>query len=320
MSNRVNEQEALDFLKTHDNYIIFTHNSPDGDTVGSAIGLVIALRFLGKSAWAFNREGVPERLSFLCPEAYFVPTLSEDLEECTLLSVDVASPKMLSAPEAGYAFALSIDHHQINTIGCERLYLCDTYIAAGEIVCELAEKLGVPMTEELALPLYTAISSDSGGFRYQATRPETMYAAGRLMATGIDFARINRLLFENKTSTQIAMEALAYKKLEYFFDGRFALVTVTAEEMEAIGASDGDTEVLNQIPRQVCGVQASAVIKPKGEWIKCSLRSNEDIDVAQLAKAWNGGGHFHAAGFSMKNVTVEQVKSLLLGEIKGLLL
>ncbi len=320
MSNRVSEQAALDFLRTQDHYIIFTHNAPDGDTVGSAIALVAALRFLGKSAWAYNREGVPDRLSFLCPEAYFLAELPRDFAKYTLISVDVASPKMLSMPEAGFVFALAIDHHQINTIGCERLYLCDSYIAAGEIVYELIKKLDVPMTAELALPLYAAISSDSGGFRYQATRPETMYAAGELMATGIDFARINRLLFENKTPTQISLEKLAYQKLAFFFDGRFALVTVTAEEMASIGATDGDTEVLNQIPRQVSGVQVSAVIKPKGEWIKCSLRSNEDIDVASLAKAWNGGGHFHAAGFSMKNVTVEQVKNLLLGEIEGLLL
>ncbi len=320
MSKRVNEGEALAFLVTQDNYIIFTHNSPDGDTVGSAIGLVIALRHLGKRAWAYNREGVPDRLSFLCPEAYFITSLPEDLASHTLISVDVASPKMLSMPEAGFTFALSIDHHQVNTIGCERLYLCDTYIAAGEIVYELVEKMGVPMTAELALPLYAAISSDSGGFRYQATRPETMYAAGKLMATGIDFARINRLLFENKTPTQIAMEALAYGKLELFFGGRMALVSVTAEEMEAIGASDGDTEVLNQIPRQVSGVQVSAVIKPKGDWIKCSLRSNEDIDVAKLAKTWNGGGHYHAAGFSMTGTTVEKVKALLLEQVEGLLL
>ena len=320
MNKRVNEGEAIAFLGTHDNYIIFTHNSPDGDTVGSAIALVIALRHMGKTAWAYSREGVPERLSFLCPETYFVSSLPEKLTGYTLVSVDVASPKMLSFPEAEYIFDLSIDHHQVNTVYCERLYLCDNYIAAGEIVYELVGKMGTPMTAELALPLYTAISSDSGGFRYQATRPETMYAAGKLMATGIDFARINRLLFENKTPTQITMEALAYQKLEYFFGGRFALVTVTEEEMNAIGASDGDTEVLNQIPRQVSGVQASAVIKPKGEWIKCSLRSNEDIDVAALAKVWNGGGHYHAAGFSMKNATVEQVKNLLLGEVEGLLL
>lgn len=319
MSMRIHESEAAAFFTERDNFFIFTHNSPDADTVGSAIALVIALRGMGKRAAAFNREGVPERLAFLHPERYFVTELP-DSGEATLVSVDVASPKMLSMPEAAYTFALSIDHHEVNTIGCERLYLQDRYVAAGEIIYELLHAMGVAITAETALPLYAAISSDSGGFRYQATRPETMRAAAELIATGIDFARINRLLFENKSQTQIAVERLGYEKLTLHFGGRFALVTVTDGELKNVNAADGDTEVLNQIPRQIAGVQASAVIKPKGEWIKCSLRSNEDINVAALAKAWNGGGHYHAAGFSMKNVTAEQVEKLLLGEIEGLLL
>lgn len=318
MSIRIPESEAVRFLKEHDNFLIFTHNSPDADTIGSAIALVIALRSMGKTASAFNREGVPERLSFLHPEAYFVKELPET-DCCTLLSVDVASPKMLSLPESAFTFALSIDHHEVNTIGCERLYLCDSYPAAGEIVYELLHALGIAITAETALPLYAAISSDSGGFRYQATRPETMRAAAELIATGIDFARINRLLFENKTPSQIAVEKLGYEKLELHFGGRFALVAVTDEELAKANATEGDTECLNQIPRQIAGVELSAVIKPKGEFIKCSLRSNEEINVAALAQTWNGGGHFHAAGFSVKNSTAEDVKAMLLREAERVL-
>lgn len=319
MSNKITEQEAVAFLKERDNFLIFTHNSADADTVGSAIALVIALRKLGKTAAAFNREGVPERLSFLNPEQYFTE-MPDDLSDYTLVSADVASPKMLSMPESAYTFALSIDHHEVNTIGCERLYLCADYIAAGEIIYGLIGTLGVALTQEIALPLYAAISSDSGGFRYQATRPATMRTAAELMETGIDHARINRLLFESKTPSEIAVERLGYQKLELLFGGRFALVAVTAQDLQSVGASDSDTEVLNLIPRQIAGVQASAVIKPKGDILKCSLRSNEDINVAALAQKWNGGGHYHAAGFSMKDVTVSHMKELLLGEIEGILL
>ncbi len=319
MSNKITKQEAVAFLTERDNFLIFTHNSADADTVGSAIALVIALRTLGKKAVAFNREGIPARLAFLKPEDYFVSDLP-DTAEHTLVSVDVASPKMLSMPESAYTFALSIDHHEINTIGCERLFVCEDYIAAGEIIHEIIGALGVELTQETALPLYAAICSDSGGFRYQATRPETMRTAASLMETGIDHARINRLLFESKTPVEIAVERLGYQKLSMHFDNRFAMVAVTAEELRSVGASDSDTEVLNQIPRQIAGVQASAVIRPKGDIIKCSLRSNEDINVAALAQTWNGGGHFHAAGFSMKNVTTEQMQKLLLDKIGDLLL
>ena len=319
MSNRIPESEALRFLKEQDNFLIYTHNSPDGDTVGSAMALVMGLRSLGKRAIACNREGVPQRLAFLPYSAYFTD-YPADVSGYTLVSVDVASPKMLSLPEAGYTFALSIDHHKVNTIGCERLYLRDDYIAAGEIIFELLRGLGVELSAELALPLYTAICSDSGGFRYQATRPETMHYAAELMATGIDFSRVCRLLFESKTPSQIAAEKLGYQKLELHFGGRFAMVAVTEEELRCAGSAEEDTEVLNDIPRRIAGVQMSAVIKPKGNLVKCSFRSGEDIDVAALSQTQNGGGHFHAAGFSKENATVAQVRELVLSMVEGVLL
>ncbi len=319
MSNKIDKQEAVAFLTERDNFLIFTHNSPDADTVGSAIALVIALRSLGKSAVAFNREGVPARLAFLHAERYFAEEIG-DVSDYTLVSVDVASPKVLSAPEADYTFALSIDHHKVNTVSCERLYVCDDYIAAGEIICELLGELGIALTKELALPLYAAICSDSGGFRYQATRPQTMRTAASLMETGIDHALICRLLFESKTPSEIAVERLGYQKLELHFGGRFALIAVTAEELQAIGATEGETEGLNGITRQIAGVQFSAVIKPKGALIKGSLRSNEDIDVASVAQLWGGGGHYHAAGFSVADSTVGAVREMLLREAERVLL
>ena len=98
MSNRIPEEEVLSFFKERDDFLIFTHNSPDGDTVGSAMALVMGLRSLGKRAVAYNREGVPERLAFLPFGAYFLEEVT-DVTGYTLVSVDVASPKMLSLPE-----------------------------------------------------------------------------------------------------------------------------------------------------------------------------------------------------------------------------
>jgi len=98
------------------------------------------------------------------------------------------------------------------------------------------------------------------------------------------------------------------------------LVAVTEEELRLAGATEEDTEVLNLIPRQIAGVQLSAVIKPKGNFIKCSFRSNEDIDVAALAQTQNGGGHYHAAGFPMEHATVEAVRELVLSMAEGAVL
>lgn len=319
MSIRINEAEAAAFFREHNRFLIFTHNTPDADTIGSACALVRGLRKLGKQADAFNREGVPARLAFLQPETLFLPELP-DPEGRTLVSVDVASPRVLSGPEASYTFALAIDHHEISTVPCEKLYLEEHFPAAGEMVFVLLKELGVLPDTEIAAALYAAISSDSGGFRFSSTRPDTMRIAAELMETGIDFAKINRLLFDSKRPVEVAVERLGYERLELHFDGRFALVAVTQEDLSEAGASDQDCEQLKHLPRQIAGVQVSAVIRPNGTEIKCSLRSNEEINVASLAAEFGGGGHFHAAGFSVQGGTVDAVKQTLLEKIKGLLL
>lgn len=318
MSRQILESEAVAFFKERDRFLIFTHNSPDADTIGSACALVIALCACGKQAYAYNSEEIPQRLSFLQPEKYFVRTLPPT-DAYTLLSVDVASPAVLSEQDAAHRFALSIDHHAINSVLCERLLLHADYAAAGEIVYELIKEMGVPLTKEIATCLYAAISSDSGGFRYPSTRPETMQTAAALMQTGIDFAEINRRLFACKTPAQIAVEKLAYEKLDILFDGKFALVTVTADELAATGASDADTGSLNELPRQVNGTLASAVIKPKGSLIKCSLRSDGQVDVSRIAAKFQGGGHMCAAGFSVKNGDIDAVRQALLETMQEVL-
>lgn len=319
MSIRINEAETAAFFRERDRFLIFTHNTADADTIGSACALVRALRKLGKQADAFNREGVPERLAFLQTDTVFLPELP-DLNGRTLVSVDVASPRVLSEPEASFTFALAIDHHEISTLKCERLYLRDQFPAAGEMVYLILKELGVAPDREIATALYAAISSDSGGFRFSSTRPDTMRNAAELMETGIDFARINRLLFDSKTPAEVAIERLGYEKLELHFGGRFAVVAVTQEDLQSAGASDQDCEQLKHLPRQIAGVQASAVIRPKQDEIKCSLRSNEEINVAALASEFGGGGHFHAAGYSVTGSTVEAVKQVLLEKMEGLLL
>lgn len=319
MSIRINEAEAAAFFREHDRFLIFTHNTPDADTIGSACALVRGLRKLGKQADAFNREGVPARLAFLQPETLFLPELP-DPEGRTLVSVDVASPRVLSGPEASFTFALAIDHHEISTVPCEQLYLEEHFPAAGEMVFVLLKELGVSPDTEIATALYAAISSDSGGFRFSSTRPDTMRIAAELMETGIDFAKINRLLFDSKRPVEVAVERLGYERLELYFGGRFALVAVTQEDLSEANASDQDCEQLKHLPRQIAGVQVSAVIRPKGTEIKCSLRSNEEINVASLAAEFGGGGHFHASGFSVQGGTVNAVKQALLEKIEGLLL
>lgn len=290
-------KEAAAFLAEHDNYLIYTHASPDADTIGSGAALVSILRSCGKKAFAVCPEVIPAKLSFIPVDGIFIP-LPEDISGFTAISVDVAGPKMLTGISIP-RFELSIDHHRINSIDCSLLCDMRSFAATGEIICSIARELGVRLTKELALPLYAAICSDSGGFRYDATRPETLITAAELIATGIDFAYICRRLFECKTIGQIELEKIAYEKLVICRNGKFAYISITPEEFMRSGATDSDFESLNAIPRQIENVLASAMIREKNGVIKVSMRSNAAIDVSAIALSHGGGGHYHAAGFSM---------------------
>ena len=299
-------KETAGFIRNNDGFLVYCHAVPDADTIGSACALVTIMRSLGKKAFAYSVDGIPKKLDFLPVEGVFVPS---PLPGLIPVSVDIAGPKMLGNAEIPL-FALSIDHHKVNTIECERLCLLSDRIAAGEIVFMLADELGVALDRQLALYLYTAICSDSGGFKYDLTTAETMRYAARALETGIDFAMINRRLFESLTASQVALIRCAYNKLQLLCGGKYAIVVITKEEADECGVSDADFDCIYSVPREIEGVLASAVIRPKNGGAKVSFRSNADIDVAELAQRYGGGGHFHAAGLSLES-GVEEAEALV---------
>lgn len=298
--NSISIKEAAAFLRDSDGYLIYTHASPDGDTIGSAAALAMILRAIGKKSDAFCIDGIPDKLSFLPTEGIFIEAEPNDLSGYTPISVDIAGPKVLGNTK-NTTFVFSIDHHKVNTVDCEKLLIMDDKIACGEIIFLLMDELGVEITKDIAIALYAAICSDSGGFKFDAVTPETHIMAARCLATGIDHAEINRRLFECKTASQVALVKTAYNRLELLCDGKYAIVTISPEEAAQCCAVETDFDCINSIPREIAGVLASAVVRKKKDVVKVSLRSNADIDVSEMAAKFGGGGHYHAAGFTYGN-------------------
>lgn len=310
--NNIGYKEAAALLRERNGFVVFTHANPDGDTVGSAAALVRALWAMGKDACAYCPDNIPAKLAFLARDSIFAPTLPNCIE--TAVAVDVASAAMLGKDQgftADMEFYLAIDHHMVSTLPAENRLLKADYIANGEIIYELLPYLGVELDKDIAEALYTAICSDSGGFRYSNTRAETYEYGGALLRTGIDFAAINRRLFEQKTPTQVALEKEAYKSLQLYHGGKLAVVAIDGDTVKATGAADTDFDSLNQIPRQILGVEVSALIRPRGEDVKVSLRSNEYFDVTLIAKKYGGGGHLHAAGYKYCGTVWEACDALV---------
>ena len=307
-------EQTARFLLDNDDYLVVCHACPDGDTIGSASALVMLLRKKGKNAWAYCPDGIPEKLLSFTGKDIFV---SDVKEHKTLISVDVATPAMLGSMQGVLThFDLSVDHHKVNTIPCERLLIRDDFISNAEIIADLYDQLSVGIDKEAAECLYAGISSDSGGFRYSNTRPQTMRLAARLMETGIDFAAINRMLFDRLTPEALALTKAAYNSVELFYSGKLAVVTLSKEDYERIGATDADLDEIKGIPRRIGGVEVAAVIRPKGEKAQVSLRSNEYFDVAAFCREMGGGGHVRAAAFRIDG-TPEKAKETLVKALEG---
>jgi len=311
MSN-INLKEAASFLNERDGFVVFTHANPDGDTIGSATALVLMLRSIGKKAAAVCADPIPAKLSFIKTENVFIKELPQHVE--TAISVDVASQAILGSLGAfcdGRAFDLSIDHHKVNSVPCHRLLVMNNYISNGEIIYELALCMGIKLDINIATALYGAICSDSGGFKYLNTRAETYEYAADMIRAGVDFVRINKMLFDEKTPKQIALERMAYNTLSLHYDGKLAIVAVDEHTVEELCVTDSDFDVLNQIPRQIMGVEVSAVLRPRNGGTKVSLRSNEYFDVAEFARQHGGGGHIHAAGYSFGSCVKDATEALI---------
>lgn len=314
----ISYKEAAEFLREHDGFVVFSHSNPDGDTVGSAVALVRILRSMGKTATAVCADPIPEKLKFMVNDE-FSDRLPKYIE--TAVSVDVASKAVLGSLSAfaeERSFDLAFDHHEISSLPCLRRVLKAGYISNGEIIYELATELGAEIDKATATALYSAMCSDSCSFRYESTRPETYEYAAELIRKGVEFPAICRRLFEQKTRGQIALEKEAYNALRFFHNGKLAVVAIDGETIERCNAGETAFDSINSIPRQVSGVEVSAVLRPKDGVIKGSFRSNEYFDVASLAQKYGGGGHKHAAGFRF-NGTLEEAVQAIVADTEGLL-
>ncbi len=321
------------FLLENDNYVIGIHANPDGDCLGSALGLCISLKKLGKKCLILSPSNVPNRLKFL---NYGDVEILEGIdgyekikdERKTYITVDVASNHLLGdlseVFEKNNKYA--IDHHEKNTITSEKLYLDSFASAAGEIVydiiCELEEWTNeVLFDESVANCVFGAISSDTGCFKYGNTTPKTHRIAASLLEKGADCRDINYRLFDLKSPVLIAVESLAYKSIEYYEKGKISFIYLSAKMHEETGASTSDTETVSQIGRGIEGVQIAAFMRDKADGeFKVSVRCNNDADLSVLCSSLGiGGGHKKAAGCTIFADSPEKAKEMFLEKAKDYL-
>ncbi len=299
---------AASFLKSHDNFTILTHAHPDGDTLGSGFGLCLALRALGKKANVINNEELPSKFRYL-------ETEKQDFEEETVVAVDIADVTLMGKEmmeKYGDRVDLCIDHHGANRLFAKESYVDSGAAAAAQIVYEIVCLLGVEITPGIADRLYTGISTDTGCFRYANVTPETHRIAAKLMEAGASAAEINVKMFETKTRTYAALERLALDGMQFFYDGKCALITITREMFAQSGSDENECDGIAAISRQIEGVLVGVTMRERRDGsYKASVRTHNPVDASAICARLGGGGHHNAAGCQLPGTREEAAKLLI---------
>ena len=310
----LNRSEAAAFLRQHDNYCILSHRRPDGDTAGSCALLCRGLRQLGRKAWILENPQLTPKYAPLLEGL----TLASPEEGMVLVSVDVASENMLpmNAPDA--PIALRIDHHGTASSFTEAELVDPSAAACGEIVYDLMEELGVSLDQDMANALYTAISTDTGCFRYANTTANTLRVAAACLQAGAQAFTLNQLYFDTNSLGRLRLQGWLVENARFLAGGK-AVVCALPKQVELdLGLVEDDMENISGFPRSIEGVKIAATIRQENEnTVKASIRSVPGYDASAVAARFGGGGHPGAAGVSMK-MSMEEAAEVLAEAMEAL--
>ena len=303
----VSETAAL--LRTFDNVLILTHVRPDGDTVGCAAALCAGLRALGKTAYLLPN---PELTNTTTP--YFAPYAApEDFMPENVVSTDIATVGLFPENAKPYIgrIDLAIDHHpSFESFGKANIVRPEA-AACGELMYDILANLG-PITSEIALPLYVAVSTDTGCFAYNNTSAQTHAVAAALMRTGIDFKTVNKVFFRTKTRKRMQLEGAMLDTMEFFDRDRVAVLSVPISLMERVQATESDAEDLSALGGQIEGVDCAVTMRElRPDVWKMSVRTGTRINATNVCKILGGGGHAAAAGCTVEASWPEAKRQIL---------
>ncbi|MBV6494350.1 MAG: Bifunctional oligoribonuclease and PAP phosphatase NrnA [Turneriella sp.] len=309
-------------IKKHNKFLLTTHVSADADGLGSQIGFYYLLKALKKDVKILNNEPVPEFLSPFIPlglveylgEGGLSPEKAEKFAQGRFVFI-LDSSEPLRSDKVGALFTkmnlawATIDHHVLPDK--EEFCVDPTYAATAELIWDLYKYLKIKITPKAALALYAGLVADSGNFRYPKTSLRTHLAAGDLIGYGIHSDFVFRAIYEAHPLDRLKLMARLLPKVE-ILPNKVALLVVTQQDLEGLALEDSGTEgVVNYLLAHK-GLRVAALLKESEEgFLKASLRSIGDVDVASVAKKFGGGGHKNAAGLKMRELFQDAQKKVI---------
>lgn len=284
----------------HQRFVVTTHVEPDGDAVGSALAVFHALQSLGKDVVVCLADSVPPLYRFL-PGSYEIQRKVplEFLPECVMV-LDCSELRragdIINQVDLRSVVLMNIDHHNSNTHFGD-LNLVEESAATGELIYNIIKGLGISISQEMGICIYTAILTDTGGFRYRNTTRQSLQIAAEIVGLGVNPGEIAEKACESYPVERFQILGKALQNLRVGCGGKVADFFVSRSMFNGNGISPSIVEGFVNYPREINGVLVSVFFREKGDnEYRVSLRSKGDADVSAVAQLFGGGGHRNAAG------------------------
>jgi bifunctional oligoribonuclease and PAP phosphatase NrnA len=318
-------QAVADALRSHDRFLLVTHENPDGDALGSLLATKLALDELGKDSemYLYGDAPLPHEYSFMQLDSLRREP-PDDVGERVLVALDCANEQRLGPDPTVLQQArltLDIDHHHDNSrFGDLNLVVGDAS-STGEILRDVFAALDVDLTPEIAEALYIAVVTDTGRFQYTNTTPKALRLAAELVEAGADVHRVFQGVYESVEFAKLKLLARALERAQVYEGGRLVVSYLLRSDFTELNIAEAYSEGIIDYLRAVEGAEMAALIREpprrEGPVRRVSLRaSNDELDVSAIARKSGGGGHRQAAGFS-SDASVEEVTGFIHREFRA---
>src|SRR5258707_3326446 len=293
--------QVVELIENKGKFAITAHLRPDGDSLGSSLGLYWLLRALNKDVEVIMRDPVPHTYQKLpgANDVRVTPAADQSYDGIFVIECsDMARPGLLSLEQQ---FVVNIDHHATTALFGKINWIDSTASACGEMIYNLCKATGVRVTKEIAECVYTALITDTGSFHYSNTEERTFKVASELVRTGVKPAKTAEAVFASYPWSRIQLMGAVLSTARRDSSGRVACMRQTLEMQQKAKASDEDADGFVNYPLTVGEVEAVAMLKEcEAGTYRTSLRSKGDVNVAKVAEKFGGGGHRNAAGCTLK--------------------
>ncbi|MFN0075796.1 MAG: DHH family phosphoesterase [Prosthecobacter sp.] len=317
MSANATTAEIVAAMRSAQRIAVVAHVRPDGDAVGSVLGLALSLRALGKDVIALLEDGVPNNLAFLPGTETVIQPGVAALNVDLAIALDTATHERIGEKCKALLdpapLLVNIDHHPTNPAYGQLNFIDSASPATGQIIYNLLSEHGLPIDDAVRQNLFVAISTDTGSFQYSSTNARTHRIVAEMIDTGLDTARLAQLVYQSYPLRRLELMRAMLNEMQFRAEGRIVSWQLTQQLMDKIAMQPGDTEGLNDTLRMIDSVVSCVIFEETNDGkVRASARSKDSrVNVADVCAQFGGGGHRMAAGARLRGPITEAAEKFL---------